>query len=92
MTETNRWIPVKVRPLTDEEKKLYEEYEFMYDCKLPDDEQQVLITTKHGNVEVTTFCNDIGCYFEQYEDADDIVAWMPLPSLIRRVSKNENSL
>ena len=55
MTETNRWIPVKVRPLTDEEKKLYEEYEFMYDCKLPDDEQQVLITTKHGNVEVTTF-------------------------------------
>ena len=46
---------------------------------MPDDEQQVLITTKHGNVEVTTFCNDIGCYFEQYEDADDIVAWMPLP-------------
>ena len=40
MTETNRWIPVKVRPLTDEEKKLYEEYEFMYDCKLPDDCQQ----------------------------------------------------
>ena len=79
MTETNRCVPVKVRPLTDEEKKLYEEYEFMYDCKLPDDEQQVLITTKHGNVEVTTFCNDIGCYFEQYEDADDIVAWMPLP-------------
>ena len=84
MTETNRWIPVKVRPLTDEEKKLYEEYEFMYDCKLPDDEQQVLITTKHGNVEVTTFCNEIASAerlmeVEQYEDADDIVAWMPLP-------------
>ena len=69
MTETNRWIPVKVRPLTDEEKELYEEYECMYDCKLPDEEKQFLITTKNGNVEITTFCKDSVCYFEQNENS-----------------------
>ena len=35
MTETNRWIPVKVRPLTDEEKKTFKKelIEFMEERK-----------------------------------------------------------
>lgn len=79
----NKWIEVKVRPLTKEEKEEYcdeiEWYEFIYDCPLPDDGQDVLITTKYGNVEMTTFYTDCGNYFEQYEDGDDVLAWMPLP-------------
>ena len=82
-----QWIPVKARPLTDEEKNNYgENYTFMYDCKLPADEQEVLITTNMGSVEQVTFYrhSEYGCYFEYYEDDGDVVAWMPLPKPYRK--------
>lgn len=77
-----KWIPVKTRPLTDEEKDVCgENWSFIYDCELPDDEQEVLITTNMGSVEQVTFYrhSEYGCYFEYYEDEGDVVAWMPLP-------------
>ena len=78
------WIPVKAREMTPEERELYlNEYDGMtiYDCELPDDGQEVLITTSWGAVEKTTFQRDSYniCYFECYEDEDDVIAWMPLP-------------
>ena len=82
----SRWIPVTTRPLTEEEKQEIEEQgerycRFMYDCELPDDGQEVLITTSGGYVIGTTFHNEgiDGCYFECYEDEGDVKAWMPLP-------------
>ena len=82
----NKWIPIKTRPLTAEEKEHYadlgyseDSIEFMYDCDLPEDGQVVLITDRLGNVEVDTFCRDDGCYFEENCGEDDIVAWMLLP-------------
>ena len=83
MTEFGKWIEVITRPLTEEEKEEYKDecewYEFIYDGELPQDGQEVLITTKYGYVEKTTFCTDMGSYFEQFEDEDDVLAWMPLP-------------
>jgi hypothetical protein len=78
--EQTRWIPIKTRPMTEEEKEEYEyEYPYIYDCPLPDDGQDVFITTCRGNVTVDTFCRDYeGCYFETYCDDGDVVAWMPL--------------
>lgn len=78
------WIPVKTRPMTEEEKEYYSEYlsegnGMIYDCPLPDDGQEVLITSKYGNVDKTTFYTDCGNYFEQYEDYDEVIAWQPLP-------------
>lgn len=77
------WIPVKYREATEEERELfdteYEDLDFVFDCKLPDDEQEVLVTLSNGEVTLTTFYNDYGCYFENYEDKDDVKAWMPLP-------------
>lgn len=80
------WIPVATRPLTEEEKQEIEEQgerycRFMYDCELPDDGQEVLITTSGDYVIGTTFHNEgiDGCYFECYEDESDVKAWMPLP-------------
>ena len=78
------WIPVKTRPMTDEEKEYYSEYHFegngmIYECSLPDDGQEVLITSKYGTVDKTTFYTDYGNYFENYEDYDDVIAWQPLP-------------
>ena len=78
------WIPVKTRPMTEEEKEYYSEYLFegnglIYECPLPEDGQEVLVTSKYGSVDKTTFCTDCGNYFENYEDYDEVIAWQPLP-------------
>ena len=82
----NKWIPITSRPMTEEEKEHYKthpEYQDDYrifNCKLPDDGQEVLISVC-GGVEVDTFVQDAndGCYFEG-RDIDDVDAWMTLPS------------
>lgn len=81
-----KWIPIKTRPLTDKEKKEYaylgysdEEFDFMYDCLLPEDGEEVLITTRYDEVKTDTFYRDEGGYFESYCDEDDVKAWMSLP-------------
>ncbi len=74
-----KWIPIVIRPLTGEERKDYGvEIEFVYDCVLPEDGQDVLVTTPYG-VRQTTFYTDYGCYFENYEDEGDVIAWCELP-------------
>ena len=78
------WIPVKTRPMTEEEKEYYSEYLFednglIYECPLPEDGQEVLVTSKYGSVDKTTFYTDCGNYFENYEDYDEVIAWQPLP-------------
>lgn len=72
------WIPVKTRPLTEEEKEVYH-YSFMYDCRMPEDGEEVLVTTKYG------VCTDIyswdscGCYFECHCDDGEVLAWKRFP-------------
>lgn len=78
------WIAIKTRPMTEAEKEYYSEYLFdgnglIYECPLPDDGQEVLITSKYGSVDKTTFYTDCGNYFENYEDYDEVIAWQPLP-------------
>ena len=77
----SEWIPIKKRPLTELEKNIYPEgTDFIYDCVLPDDGQDVLITNRFYDVCVDTFCRDEeGCYFETWCDDDDVLAWMPSP-------------
>lgn len=88
--EQTRWIPIIERPLTDEERKEYgAEIGFMYDCVLPEDSQDVLISTPYG-VRQTTFYKDYGCYFENYEDEGDVVAWMPLPESYKCRKRGRN--
>jgi len=73
------WTPVKTRPLTDEERDgLLINAECAFDCPMPEDGQEVIVTTDLGGVGIDTFCRDVeGCYFENYDD--DVIAWMPLP-------------
>lgn len=81
------WVPVTYRKLTDEEKEEMREIadvdiiDSVYTCPLPEDGQKVLITTRVWRaVEITTFYNDADvCYFEDWEDVDEVAAWMPLP-------------
>lgn len=39
-----QWIPFKTRPLTEEEKEDYPEWDCILDCRLPDDGQAILVS------------------------------------------------
>ena len=80
------WIPIKVRPLTEEEKEYYDDCVEMYDCPLPEDGQEVLITTQSGDVCTDVFYRDTDkeCYFETYCDDGEVLAWMPYPKAYKR--------
>lgn len=81
------WIPIKQRPGTDEE---YEEYSKFGDCPredfkvyegpLPKDGEEVFITTRWGDTTLDTWRTDVDwCGFEEHDDPDDVIAWMPKP-------------
>ena len=78
-----RWIPLTKRLMTDEEWEYYREWSdveegtMMFNCPLPEDGQEVLVSYG-GYVCVDTFCEDDGDYFEGV-DIEDVDAWMPLP-------------
>ena len=87
----NPWIPIKTRPMTPDELETYGKVccdDKIYDCELPNDGQEILVTTEWG-VDKTTFYNDTyeGCYFENYEDDGDVIAWMPLPEEYKEVDE-----
>lgn len=87
--ENSNWIPIKTRELTAEEKEECPDITFMWDCPLPDDAQDVLITTKWGDVRLCTFCvDDLGSYFDEMDD-DDVLAWMPLPEPYKKGGDGE---
>ena len=93
----NEWIPVKMRPGTDEE---YEEFSLygdcpredfrVFECPLPDDGQKVLVTTRWGDICVDVWHRDVDCcYFEDNCDDDDVIAWMPLPESYKEGGSKE---
>jgi hypothetical protein len=73
------WIPIKTRPLTEEEKEIYPDYTFIYDCRMPEDGEEVLVTTKYGVYSDRYYWDDCGCYFEDHYDDGEVLAWKPLP-------------
>ena len=92
----SKWIPIKTRPLTNKEKEEYadlgyseDSISFMYDCPLPDDGEEVLITTRYDEVTTDTFYRDEGCCFETYCDEDDVKAWMPKPKPYKAEVRSE---
>ena len=86
--EEQEWIPIKMRPGTDEEYEAFSQYgecprkDFrVFDCQMPDDGQEVLVTTRWGYVCIDTWYRDVDCcYFENNSDDDDVIAWMPIPA------------
>lgn len=72
------WIPFTRRPMTKEEQEYYPDCTFMFDCVLPDDGDEILVSNGRF-VWMDTFCNDDGCYLDGGDDIDEDMAWMPLP-------------
>lgn len=88
----DEWVPIVTRPPTEEEKEEYPDCDFMYDCILPDDGEEVLVTTICGDVVEDTFCRDgdYGCYFENYCDEGDVLAWQPKPKPYKGAENKNN--
>ncbi len=85
IVDDDGWIEIKTRPLTYDEKLSYQHQDiiWMYDCELPDDGQEVLVTTSSGDVEKTFYHTEY-FVFEDYEGPDDLLAWRPLPEGFKR--------
>ena len=89
-----KWVPIKYRPMTSEERKEFAEHygieycdtleEKAFDCPMPEDGQKILISTLWG-VDIDVVDNDIDgegfiCYgLEGNGDWSGVVAWQPLP-------------
>ena len=77
------WHEVIKRPPTEEEKEKHLEAfdcvpEYILDCVMPDDEQEILIATKWG-VDTDICGIDEGYYLENRGDWDDVIAWAEMP-------------
>lgn len=73
------WIPFTRRPMTEEEQKDYPNCTFMFDCVLPDDGDEILVSNGRF-VWMDALCNDgDGCYLGSGDDIGEDMAWMPLP-------------
>lgn len=83
----SNWIPIEYRPGTEEEYAEFSKFgtcprsEFkVYTNEMPEDGQDVLITTKWGTVCEDIYHDDVDAsYFEDHDDPDDVIAWMPKP-------------
>lgn len=83
-----QWIPVKMRPMDSEEREYWEclcgyelknEDAVMFDCPMPEDGQEILVS--YGEWISMDKC-EINCGYcglEGNGDWDGIIAWMPLP-------------
>ena len=85
------WQEVTTRKVTDEEKAEYAEHgyaeyeipEYIFDCELPDDGQEILIATSWG-VDKDICCIDYDEVNNIYElethgDWDGVIAWAEMP-------------
>lgn len=85
--EQTRWIPVKWHEITDEERECEcytKDLVYYFDCIMPEDEQEILITVKDRQgrlwVEKDTCYVDDGFYLDSgYDWVEDVVAWCELP-------------
>ena len=78
----NGWIPVKYHQISEkerEEESISKNIQYMLDCKMPDDEQEVLVTNGKTTWLDTCFIDSDGYYLDSNYDWIEITAWMPLP-------------
>ena len=66
----NGWIPVK---------SISTDIQYMLDCKMPDDGQEILVTNGETTWQDTSFIDCDGYYLDSNYDWIDVTAWRPLP-------------
>ena len=88
-----KWIPVKWHEITDEEREREgypKDWVVLLDCDLPDDEQEILVTSRYGTVEKDVcFLDGEAALDSGWSWIDDIIAWQPLPDPYREDGGSE---
>ena len=81
--EKYKWIPVKVRPTTEEDEIDMRKFPWFLDFPLPEDGERILVS-RNGYVDVDENVMSEGdCYLDSWGDWADVEAWMPLPEPYR---------
>lgn len=78
----NGWIPVRYHQILEKERAeefLSKDIQYMLDCKMPDDRQEILVTNGETTWQDTCFIDSNGYYLDGGYDWIDITAWRPLP-------------
>jgi hypothetical protein len=92
--KTNGWNVITKRPMDAEEREewseelgyaITDEEAFIY-SNLPEEGDEVFITTKWGSVTTDTIGYD-GCFYFEEHDMEDVIAWMPLPKPYKEVEE-----
>lgn len=74
----SEWIPVKFRELDGEEKEEHPDWDYILDCPMPEDGQDILVTNGKHVWQDENYIDD-GYYLDRWDDWAEITAWMPLP-------------
>ena len=100
----SQWIPITYRPLTEKERIAFAEHygieycdtieEKAFDCPMPEDGQEILISTSWGVIEdaADNVIDGEGfiCYgLETNGDWDGVEAWMPKPEPYKKEGKEQ---
>ena len=88
----NGWIPVKYHQISEKERAeecISKDIQYMLDCKMPDDGQEILVTNGQTTWQDTSFIDCDGYYLDGGYDWIDIMAWMPLPKPYKEDKKYE---
>lgn len=82
--KVGEWIPFKEREADDEERVVYG-CDAMLECKLPDEDEDILVTHASGRVGFDTFLREgYECCLESgTQFISEAIAWMPLPKPYR---------
>ena len=78
----NGWIPVKYHQISEKERaeeSISNDIQYMLDCKMPDDGQEILVTNGETTWQDTSFIDCDGYYLDSGYDWIDITAWQPPP-------------
>lgn len=78
----NGLIPVKYHQISEKERaeeSISTDIQYMLDCKMPDDGQEILVTNGETTWQDTSFIDCAGYYLDSNYDWIDITAWRPLP-------------
>jgi hypothetical protein len=78
----NGWIPVKYHQISKKERaeeSISNDIQYMLDCKMPDDGQEILVTNGETTWQDTSFIDCDGYYLDSNYDWIEITAWRSLP-------------
>ena len=76
------WIPVKYHQISEKEhaeESISKDIHYMFDCKMPDDEQEILVTNGKSTWQDMCCIDSDGYYLDSNYDWIEITAWRPLP-------------